>query len=524
MSSFTTKLLLVAILVSSFFYAYNQNISININWNEAIRSIPTYAYGVNSPANFIPEYSENEVFMDNLAFITQKKGIVRLHGWGMITEGAESWQTAGIWDSIKIHQALLPLMDAGYEVMINIPSGPGGEEDYQNIEQLADFCAELVRIVNVQYGLGVKYWEIPNELEAGFSDPGLSVAQMSNFIQTAAQAMKAHDPSIKVGGSATAWVNVDYLSALASHILDDIDFISCHTYGGDGHNDIQEAYDIAQYAIMDLGLLRSALNEISGNKYLPIFLTEYNVAYQGAERIQNYQGAIYDAIILTQSIKVGADASCYWNVAPYTDMSMLDGDEHFEYAHLYEVMNQSFHGQLVDCQSSDSTQLIVYASQTADANSRSICLINRTAQSLKVNLNMDESMPNHIQYHQWSEEYEYLQDSLVWTESTVQTLNLAPYSIHAYVAQRQTTHTDNITNATTAIYPNPSNDYIHLATHLNLSQIKILDSKGQLVYSAENKWTSPLNINIKAWPSGLYHIHTKAKGDQHWQLHTFIKQ
>ena len=175
-------------------------IKINIDWERVVRKVPLYAYGINSPANFIPAYSNNLTFMSNLKSITQKKGFICLHGWGMLGDSPEAWQKNGVWDSTKINQALRPLVEDGYTVMINVPSGPQGENDYRDPKAFAKFCADLVRTVNIEHGLGIKYWEIPNERESDFSDPGLSVSQMAILIKTASVAMKAVDPSIKVGG------------------------------------------------------------------------------------------------------------------------------------------------------------------------------------------------------------------------------------------------------------------------------------------------------------------------------------
>ncbi len=240
-------------------------IEVTIHWDKVVRKIPSYAYGVNSPANFIPAYSNNPTFMGHLKSITQKKGFIRLHGWGMLGDSPEAWQKNGVWDSVKINQALRPLVDNGYTVMINIPSGPQGEDDYRDPVVFATFCADLVKIVNIDHRLGIKYWEIPNEREAGFSNPGLSVSEMATLIKTSSAAMKDVDPSIKVGGPAAAWINLDYLADLVDVLYPTIDFISAHTYSGDGLNSLEAAYDIALFAAADLAKLRTRANAVTAS-------------------------------------------------------------------------------------------------------------------------------------------------------------------------------------------------------------------------------------------------------------------
>ncbi|MEE9321702.1 MAG: hypothetical protein V3U76_14750 [Granulosicoccus sp.] len=409
-------------------------VNLNVDWNSAIREIPSTAYGVNSPANFIPEYSTDPVFMGNLELITQKKGFIRLHGWGMLDrESPEAWQENGIWNSAKIGQALRPLVEEGYTVMINIPSGPQGEEDYQDPEAYAQFCADLVKIVNIDHGLGIQYWEIPNEREAGFVDPGLSVSEMATLIETTAEAMKAVDPSIKVGGPATAWVNVDYIAQLVDAIYPNIDFLTAHTYSGDGSNSLQETFDIAQYATAALAELRTRIKSITGNTYLPIFLTEHNISFQGSPRIQSTKGAVYEAIILAESIKSGADASMYWAIAPYSDMSLLDGDSHSENAHVFEIFNQSFHGNLMQSHSEDSAKVIVYAASDPSSGTQAFGLINRTVHSQSIKLDFDGWQPDTLTWHLWDNDNDFSTAETNWHELNNGSFILSPYSVNLFI-------------------------------------------------------------------------------------------
>jgi xylan 1,4-beta-xylosidase len=416
----------------------DEPIKVNVDWSNVVRKIPQYAYSVNSAANFIPSYSNNATFMRNLKMMTQTKSFVRLHGWGMLGDSPEAWQDSGVWDSQKINQALRPLVDAGHEVIINIPSGPKGENDYQDSIRFAKFCADLVKIVNIDHQLDIKYWEIPNEREAGFVEPGLSVSEMATLLKTASNAMKAVDPSIKVGGPATSWVNIDYIPELVKALYPNIDFISVHTYSGDGTNSIPNAYDIAQNAISDLATLRERVNVATGNDYLPIFLTEYNISYQGSPRIQTHHGAVYDAMMLTGTIKSGADASMYWNIAPYSDMSVLNGDIVEGNAHLFEVFNQSFHGELIKSQSSDSSKIIVYpVKQDVDTGEYAFALINRSADSQVINLDFEHWLPSDLSWYLWDKDNAFNRQATNWTALKQGNFTLSPYSVNLFVSQNK---------------------------------------------------------------------------------------
>ena len=412
------------------------SIKVSVNWDKVIRKIPSYAYGVNSPANFIPAYSTNSTFMNNLQFITQKKGFIRLHGWGMLGDSPETWQQNGIWDSNKIEQALRPLVNDGYTVMINIPSGAQGENDYQNPVAFSKFCADLVKIVNIDHNLGIEYWEIPNEREIGFSTPGLSVSEMATFIRTATSAMKMVDSSIKVGGAATAWVNVDYLSQLVDELYPDIDFITAHSYSGDGSNSLQDAYDNAQFTSEDLGILRARINKIAGVNNLPIFLSEYNIAFQGDPRIQTYEGAVYDAIILTENITAGADATMYWNVAPYSDMSLLDGDTRDENSQLFKIFNESFHGDLMSSQSQEPRKVMVYAvTNQINPSSYAFSLINRTENPQTINLDFKGMEPINMTLHVSDAHNDFSTRDTSWNSLNQGNFVLSPYSVNLFITQ-----------------------------------------------------------------------------------------
>ena len=483
--------------------SHAQTIDIDIDWSHHLRAIPEYAYGVNSPAHFIPAYSNDMEFMEKVELITQKKGMIRLHGWGMLGDSPEAWQIDGVWDAVKIQNALTPLMEQGYQVMINIPSGPAGEDDYQNPAAFAQFCADLVQIVNVDYHLGVKYWEIPNERESGFVTPGLSTLQMSNLIKTAALAMKAVDSTIQIGGAATAWVNIEYLTELVE-LTPEMDFISCHTYSGDCTNSLDDMYNVAQYAAEDLWMLRKALNANDPLQYIPIFLTEYNLSFQGCDYIQSHEGAVYDAIMMTEPLKAGIDATCYWNIAPYSDMSVIIGDELKENAHLFENFNKFFQGALVESYSSDSTKVLVYSTVDESTNNYAFCLINRTAVNQNVQVQTVGIVPDTLQRFLWSEQSSYLGDTTTWQDLANGNMSLPPLSVTMFRGNSSFVSVSNVSEMEkVASYPNPNTGLLHLLPENNGNSYQIISTVGTVLKSGVIKNN---RIRMKAIPQGVYYI------------------
>ncbi len=250
---------------------------VTVDWTRVLTDVDPKAYGVDCPACLDPAWTHSANLLRPLAAMAAGgKPLIRLHGWGMVTQGSnECWLNPdNTWNAPKIKSALAPLIRAGYQLLIDIPSGPGGEPDVRDPVALASFAASLVRIVNIDNRFGVRYWEIPNEREHL-----LDAKQMTTLLSLASKAMKRVDPTILVGGPATEGVNVEYIAAVVQNSLPDIDFVSAHTYGGDGKQPDSISYPSATKAVADVRLLRTRLNQISKGKYLPIFIDEYNIGW-----------------------------------------------------------------------------------------------------------------------------------------------------------------------------------------------------------------------------------------------------
>ncbi len=171
----------------------------------------------------------------------------------------------------------------------------------------------------------------------------------------------------------------------------------------------------------------------SENTYLPIYLTEYNISHQGSPRVQSYQGAVYDALILTESISAGADASLYWAMAPYSDMSLLDGDTRTGSSYLYEIFNQSFHGDLVSSQSQQAKKVTSYAVFNKTRSVHSFSLINRTAKPQRVKLYFEHWLPSKLSWNLWDAENDFIQRETSWVELGKGDFVLSPYSVNVFV-------------------------------------------------------------------------------------------
>jgi len=101
-----------------------------------------------------------------------------------------------------------------------------------------EMAAEWVRWANIQNKWNVKYWEIGNELngewEAGHIRPDgstMTAEKYAEIFTAFAKAMKAVDPTIKVGGpSADIRHHEDYFEPLLKLAGEHVDFLTLHFY------------------------------------------------------------------------------------------------------------------------------------------------------------------------------------------------------------------------------------------------------------------------------------------------------
>lgn len=396
-----------------------------------LKDVDPKAYGVDCPACLDPAWTHSANLLRPLAAMAAGgKPLIRLHGWGMVTQGSnECWLNPdNTWNASKIKSALAPLIRAGYQLLIDIPSGPGGEPDVRDPVALASFAASLVRIVNIDDRFGVRYWEIPNEREHL-----LDAKQMTTLLSLASKAMKRVDPTILVGGPATEGVNVEYIAAVVQNSLPDIDFVSAHTYGGDGKQPDSISYPSATKAVADVRLLRTRLNQISKGKYLPIFIDEYNIGWDTTPKILTNEGAVYFSLIQGGVVDAGGDASAIWDFSPPHNMSVVDSHGNF-YAstHLFSLMNQYFHGKEVSALSSDETGLRAYAVNSSATHSLLVSNLSDSQQT--VTLSFKGPTPKNLRAYEISPGGYSGPRRLKWSRLQGEGLTIPPKSVAILVS------------------------------------------------------------------------------------------
>jgi hypothetical protein len=212
--------------------------------------------------------------------------------------------------------------------------------------------------------------------------------------------MKGEDPTILVGGPATESIKVEYISEVVKHSMPHIDFVSGHTYGGDGKQPDSVSYASAKKTVADFRVLRTRLTAIARNKYIPIFMDEYNIGWDHTPRIYNNEGAVYFSLIQVGTVDAGGDISAVWDYSPAHDMSIVGSDCKLHVsANLFTLMNKYFYGKEV---SASSGQASIYAYAVKGVSTHSVLLSNLSASRKTVSLVFQGWAPTQVNESQIS--------------------------------------------------------------------------------------------------------------------------
>jgi len=184
-------------------------------------------------------------------------------------------------------------------------------------------AAEWVRWANKKKGFNVKYWEVGNELEGDWElgnirpdGTKMDAQKYAALYIEFAKAMKAVDPTIKVGGPTNSSDSVVYVEELIKQAGDHIDFISFHTYPVD-------ARLIDSNAIMnETARVSKATELIRGwlKKYQPeradqieICITEWHVQVHENDNTCNLLSGIWCTRFIGEMFKSRIDFANQWD-------------------------------------------------------------------------------------------------------------------------------------------------------------------------------------------------------------------
>lgn len=351
-----------------------QDIGVMVNWSSptGISSTAT-SFGLNAQRTDpkIVGLPGNPIYKEHLGDI----GAQYIRVWG------GQWQDATVpdgwlyhmgkpderWDREKIKNTFKKYAPYGPEhIMVEIGSWPDymadpttGKLEPTHYADFASFCANLVRIINRDNpgGRHVDMFEVLNEREGFYQNPG-DGRTMGQIVAKAAMAMKAVDPTIKVGGPAYSWAvqaeTWNFIQAAGKSI----DFISWHEYatGPDQNGDVAPTSVVwasghEGHADPSAQTIRSYIHD-GPNPALQMYVDEYAINWMCWQpfdnRCSNATEAVYDGLKVVSYLRGGAAGSAKWNESDDTYGVMSGPDGGFAFrpaAYLFRVLNHHFIGR-----------------------------------------------------------------------------------------------------------------------------------------------------------------------------------
>jgi hypothetical protein len=294
-------------------------VNVTVNTTEGLGTIPSTAYGLNTAV------------WDSQMNTTQTQGLLKQAGVDMLRYPGGSYGDAYNWQNNTVQNGFVAqntdfdqfmgtAQAIGAQPIIIANYGTGTPQE----------AAAWVQYANITKGYGVKYWEIGNEQygdgfygadwEANnYSDK--SPVQYANELLQYASAMKAVDPSIKIGavltlpgnwpdsvvagGESGDW-NQEVLSIAGSAI----DFAIVHFYppSGQGASVVNDPEQLGG----ELAQLRQEINQYAGSHGPNIQIAETET--DGNNFMDTQPGALYGADTYMTSLENGVFTVDYWDL------------------------------------------------------------------------------------------------------------------------------------------------------------------------------------------------------------------
>lgn len=361
------------------------------NWNEVVAKTTAQTFGSNDYEVLDPTKASDLLYQKRLTDL--KIRLIRIHHSSMSDRWSDA--TTRNWDVAKIkasYDAASYLKQA--TVIQNIPGWPkwmqqdsSGLLDPSQYGTYANFCAELVKILNKSQQRNVLYWEPVNEKDVLYQKAG-RLDDLWKLYNQCAVAMKGVDPRIKIGGPVLTWDNTNILDDYLRACQNNIDFISWHRYGS---GNVNESTDTLMAYTPNYGnqvrKIREITNQYLPGRQVPLFLGEYNINYSwksGEQRQNTHIGAVWFASVLKHLADAGIEMAASWHLKDGI-YGMIDPQNQLRpAATVFEWGLKYLIGEVIQTQSSDPflEALAIRRSQREHA----LLLINKSGSPTSLNL------------------------------------------------------------------------------------------------------------------------------------------
>ncbi|RRJ96150.1 alpha-L-arabinofuranosidase [Opitutaceae bacterium TAV4] len=396
--------------------------TVSIDWSNRRGPVEPRLFSLNNfRASSLTAQSDPR-WHEGMAYMAPR--LLRLHNAGLVRTwydpATDDWKYEQIAASLR---AGVP--PPGTDRMININSWPADYDtdqdrrlDPDKIDRFARLCADLVRFVNIDQKFAVRYWEVTNERDFAYwrkpaEGKQPDVAALATLYNAAAAAMRAVDPTIKIGGPAACNpLPTEPLVKFARLAADQLDFLSFHHYAsGNADDPDQVIYDKTTVMAEDTADVIRRLRKILPARFpsngktparpLEIHLNEYNICYNWRikdTRMTDHKGAVFDALAMIAFAQVAdMTAANAWNDRDGVYGKMDNQSRLRPAAHVYHYFNTLLTGTIVATETSAPRAVVSFATRndTSDTKTtktpRTLILVNRTAAVQTVTLQQTHS-------------------------------------------------------------------------------------------------------------------------------------
>ena len=400
-------------------------VTVTIDW-KMVEGSTTSGFGLNAFQGFRPDSANDWTYQSNMSFMNP--GFIRFHNGsamedartsdGLIDTARRTWDIgkvqAGLAASISTFGSDQP------QRMLNIPTWPAwmdanndGFLDRDQVNNFAQLCADLVKIVNVDLRLNVKYWEVTNEKDdqyftqfrtnggwGGLKDASQPdrLNELVDIYNAAAVAMKRADPTIMVGGPALARADLQpFYIPFIQGTVNNLDFFTYHVYAtGSASTPDADVYKSTEVIGSHTASIVQALKNASPNRYIPAMLDEYNISWTWETRdprMTNHKGVVFDALSIARALKNGAAATFAWNEKDGIYGKMDDQKQLRPAGTFFHLVNTFLEGDRVASTTTHESAVTTLAVKNDALQQKSYMIINHSSNPQRIQVNFTGWQP-----------------------------------------------------------------------------------------------------------------------------------
>jgi hypothetical protein len=361
-----------------------------VDWSSFVAQTTPMLFGCNDYEVMTPEKAADPEFRQQMARLDFR--LMRLHNAKM----SDRWSNpqSRRWSPEKIQESFQAATYLKTPTLVqNIPNwtqwmqrdGEGrlAESEY---DRYAQFCAELVDLLNRRQGRKIKFWEPINEAEPIYERTG-SLDRLWEIYNRAAKAMKAVDPTIQVGGPVISWSEERQMRSFMNSAAQNVDFLSWHRYAsGNPRASSDRLMEKTLAYGKDVRTFRAMAKEY--DRQIPLFLGEYSLNYDwksGETRQHSNIGAVWFASVLKHLAESAIDMAAVWHAKDGV-YGLIDPQDNLRpAAKVYEWGLDYLVGKTM-ATDSDHPMVETWAVEQSNGD-RTVLIINKAGGNAEVKLN-----------------------------------------------------------------------------------------------------------------------------------------